>query len=56
LECRYRRGRGKGWAAADVPPRARSGEPLIGGDFVTERFGTAFHLTGVDADAGQFPQ
>jgi len=31
-------------------------EPLIGGDFVPERFGAALHLTGINADAGQFPQ
>jgi hypothetical protein len=31
-------------------------ESLIGGDLVTERFGAALSLTGIDADAGQFPQ
>ncbi len=31
-------------------------DPLIGGDLVAERFRAALHLTGVNANASQFPQ
>jgi hypothetical protein len=31
-------------------------EPFIGGDLLTERFGATLDLTGINADAGQFPQ
>ena len=31
-------------------------DPLIGGDLVAERFRAALHLTGVNANARQFPQ
>jgi hypothetical protein len=31
-------------------------DPLIGGDLAAQRLGAAFHLAGINADAGQFPQ
>jgi hypothetical protein len=37
-------------------PQRPGVEPFIGGDFVAERFGVALNLTGVNANARQFPQ